>query len=541
MPKARKRKDTDYQSGMTKSVFYYGEPNVEKAKRLGEIQALFLALVKRDIDLIMSHENEFLMQLVRNDKKDSAVRAFEKACRKAGINSAFCQNAFDEAFAKLSTRLDDIRIDMMSSFPEICRSRVLFALCLTNDRKSAICGKLAGLYSVTKNEFHKECFDTILAMGVDDFHLMLAGFRDTYAMACLERKVPEVRHVEVPLDSRLMKLEASENIKAPYVISITDPEKRNSRIVVPIRLSRDAERRLQQYKPAASVRFDICGKLLKVSRAFTKHTEKPAVSETIGVDTGILDCFHTSDNRAIGSMKEALDFYHNEVEPAFAYLSDIRNKKQKISHFVRSHKDLPSEVRKQLVAKMDNLEHMIREADAPYRKLRHYYQMLEETVKASVDAYVQRCTKNTLTVLEKLDIKEFNKSKRANGMMSTFARGRLQEKLISELNWHGFDFAEVPPDYTSKACPVCSNIDDANRNGKSFCCTCCGYRDDADHVGGINIGKRIGDTEVMELCERLKYNHKRMQAELKVLYAERNAAYIEEHSNRAPHIAVRPA
>lgn len=111
MPKARKRKDTDYQSEMTKSAFYYGEPNVEKAKRLGEIQALFLALVKRDIGIIMSHENEFLMQLVRNDKKDSAVRAFEKACRKAGINSAFCQNAFDEAFTKLSTRLDDIRID----------------------------------------------------------------------------------------------------------------------------------------------------------------------------------------------------------------------------------------------------------------------------------------------------------------------------------------------------------------------------------------------------------------------------------------------
>ena len=67
--------------------------------------------------------------------------------------------------------------------------------------------------------------------------------------------------------------------------------------------------------------------------------------------------------------------------------------------------------------------------------------------------------------------------------------------MLEELNWHGFDFLEVAPDYTSKACPVCSNIDDKNRDGKEFKCTCCGYKDDADHVGGINIGNRADDQE----------------------------------------------
>ena len=227
-------------------------------------------------------------------------------------------------------------------------------------------------------------------------------------------------------------------------------------------------------------------------------------------------------------MKDVLDFYQEVVEPAFAYLSDLRNKKHAISHYIHTHK-LPDDVKKQLIAKMDKLEHMIHIANAPYRKNRHYYQMLDHEISSSVREYIKDCTKDTLTVLEKLDIKEFNKSRKVNGMMSTFARGKLQQKMLSELNWHGFDFFEVAPDYTSKACPICSNIDDKNRNGKEFHCTCCGYKDDADHVGGINIGNRADDKEVLELCEKYKYDHKQMQAELKKLYAKRNEEYRKKH------------
>ena len=43
MPRAKKRKDTEFQSEMTKSVFYYGKPNTEKAKRLGD-RPYFLCL-----------------------------------------------------------------------------------------------------------------------------------------------------------------------------------------------------------------------------------------------------------------------------------------------------------------------------------------------------------------------------------------------------------------------------------------------------------------------------------------------------------------
>ena len=224
MPRAKKRKDTEFQSELTKSVFYYGKPNTEKAKRLTEIQTLFLMLVNENINIICQHETEFMMQLIKNDKKDGSVRAFEKKIRKDGINSAFCQNAFDEAFTKLSTRLNNIRLEMIPVCGFFAQSKVLFALCLRGASKDEMHRTMSALSTATKSSFHKECTDFISSMDDTAFCLEMNIFNDTYKMCSLEYKIPEVRHAEVLLDSRLMKLEESEKIKEPYVISISDPD-----------------------------------------------------------------------------------------------------------------------------------------------------------------------------------------------------------------------------------------------------------------------------------------------------------------------------
>ena len=225
------------------------------------------------------------------------------------------------------------------------------------------------------------------------------------------------------------------------------------------------------------------------------------------MDTGIKDSFFLSDGRSIGSIKEVIDYYHREVEPAFAQLSSLRNKKRSISHYVRHHKDLPADVRRSLIHKMDSLEHMIRTADVPYCKKRAYYNMLNHEIKQDVKTYMSCITHDTLTVLELLDIREFEKSRRLNGDLSTFARGRLQQKLMSELNWYGYDYVEVPPDFTSQTCPICSYRNAENRstvNSKLFKCGYCGYEDDADHVGAVNIRNRAADRELLKLCKDAK-------------------------------------
>lgn len=520
MPKPRRRKDSSFESTMTKSVFLYGDPNREKLAALKRIQSDFTALVNRDIQML-DHSTSVFLQIVKNDRKDPDMRKLERSMRPASVNSAFCQNAFDAAVTHLSNRLDSIRLDMLQEgIGLFAQSRVLFAMSVMGRS----CTEMIMLMKEIGQKFHLECADALERMVEKDFSAAQMEFADSYASRCLEYRVPVLRNVSVPLDSRLMRLERSTSIRMPYVIWITDPTNPGKRIGIPVGTSNHSLHKIACNDMAGTVVMQVRKGKLRIGWAYSVKREQPKTARCIGVDTGITDAFHVSDGRVIGSMSHVLDFYYNEVEPAFAGLSDLCNKKRSISHYLRHH-DLPENVRHSLIEKMDTLERMIRTADAPYRKKRHYYNDLDHEIRSAVSAYVRELNPDDLTVLEKLDIKEFHKSCRVNGMFSTFARGKLQKTLMETLNWKGCDFLEVAPDYTSQVCPVCANLDPENQKQKEFRCTCCGYEDDADHVGSVNIRDRAMDKEILGVCEKYRYSRSGLQKALKVVYAGRNNAY----------------
>ena len=72
----------------------------------------------------------------------------------------------------------------------------------------------------------------------------------------------------------------------------------------------------------------------------------------------------------------------------------------------------------------------------------------------------------------------------------------------------------------------------ANRNGKSFLCTCCGYKGDADHTAGINIKARYLDKNLSKICEDNKYNHKVLQSKLSGYYSRKNELYKQQHPEK---------
>ena len=115
-------------------------------------------------------------------------------------------------------------------------------------------------------------------------------------------------------------------------------------------------------------------------------------------------------------------------------------------------------------------------------------------------------------------------------MLSMFARGLLQKRLMESLNWYGYNFVEVEPAYTSQVCPHCHNLNNANRNGKVFKCTECGFEDDADHVGSLNIKTRATDAEVLSICDVHKYNKTKCHAALVELYNKRHEEYQKAES-----------
>ena len=525
MPKARRRKDSSFKTTVAKSIFLYGSPNKDKLALLKEMQDSFTALVNKDI-LLLSTRDDLMMQLVKNDKKDTVMRTLEKSIREEGINSAFSQNAFDTAVTHLSNRLDEIRLGILTEGAGIfARSKVLFAMSVMGRTKADMIFAMESL----KKEFYLNCAEKLRAMTDAEFETQQMMFMDLYAMKCMEYRIPQLRSVSVPLDSRLMSIEPSEHVKAAYVIRITDPFRKAHRIEIPINTSAHSLHKTLSHKMAGTVTMQVRKGKLRISWAYTMHMEQPVTDKVTGVDVGIMDSLYTSDGRPIGSMKKVISFYRDKVEPSFAGQSDLRNKIRKIRHYLHTH-DLSDDVRRSLIKKMDTLSAMIQSMNAPYRNKRRYYGMLDAEISSAVKEYLHGLSHDTLTVLEKLDIKEFKKSRTSNGMLSMFARGKLQHRLMEELNWYGFDFLEVVPDYTSQVCPVCSNLNNENRNKKDFICTCCGYHDDADHVGALNIEARATDKDILDICEKNKYNHKSLQASLRALYSKRNQEFKNTES-----------
>ena len=529
MAKARKRKDTQFETSMTKSVFLYGNPNKDKCEVIRDMQNKFTQMVNGYIR-ILTDNNKFTLQIVKNDKKDSDIRRFEKSIRPENANSAFSQNAFDMAVTHLSSRMDNIRQDMYAEEPSVfTASKVLFAMSIDSRTKSEMLSAVKQIASKTKKEkaFYEDCINTLNAMSDSEFAFIQAEFMDMYASLSMEYRIPELKRAQMPLDSRLMKIEKSTDTAMPYVIKISDALHKNTeRIVIPINTSRHSANKITSHKMAGTVMASIDKNgILQIGWSYESNMKQPKTSRVVGVDVGISDTLHTSEGEAIGSMRPVIDFYHDAVEKSFASLSDMRNKKRSISHYLRRHKNLPEDVRRSLIKKMDRLDQMVQKADAPYRKKRCYYEKLDHEIKSSVSRYMESITYDTLTVLEKLDIKEFNKSRKSNGMMSAFARGKLQKKLMETLNWYGYDFKEITPDYTSQVCPKCSHLEKDNRNGKSFKCKCCGYEADADYVGSLNIKARIDDQEIQEICEKYKYKHDELQKNLKMIYKSRNDQY----------------
>lgn len=67
----------------------------------------------------------------------------------------------------------------------------------------------------------------------------------------------------------------------------------------------------------------------------------------------------------------------------------------------------------------------------------------------------------------------------------------FRRQLDYKLLWNGGHLIAVPPQNTSRCCPACNHTAKENRQTQAnFECVDCGYTENADVVGAINILKR---------------------------------------------------
>jgi len=66
--------------------------------------------------------------------------------------------------------------------------------------------------------------------------------------------------------------------------------------------------------------------------------------------------------------------------------------------------------------------------------------------------------------------------------------GEFRRQLEYKLAWNGGTLLAVPPHNTSRTCPCCGHVSKENRQTQAkFLCVDCGYENNADVVGAINV------------------------------------------------------
>lgn len=94
-------------------------------------------------------------------------------------------------------------------------------------------------------------------------------------------------------------------------------------------------------------------------------------------------------------------------------------------------------------------------------------------------------------VMESLDFRDAQMSRRMNRLIRNFGRSVVKEKLAALSEEYGIVFTQVPAAYTSQECPHCHHTEKANRATRDkFCCVKCRFKRHADVVGALNIRSR---------------------------------------------------
>jgi putative transposase len=90
----------------------------------------------------------------------------------------------------------------------------------------------------------------------------------------------------------------------------------------------------------------------------------------------------------------------------------------------------------------------------------------------------------------------YDQVKSVNRRLSSWLRGKLQERVAFKALAEGFRHEQVNPAYGSQTCTCCDFVDSKNRNKDKFKCLHCGHEDLSDRVAAMNYARRFGDQKI---------------------------------------------
>ena len=211
-----------------------------------------------------------------------------------------------------------------------------------------------------------------------------------------------------------------------------------------------------------------CGKwFVSVQTEFEVETPSPNGGE-IGIDMGIVR-FATLSNGEY-----------------FEPLNALKTNKGKLAKLQRQlkHKTKGSNNWKKLKAKIAKLHHRIANCRKDF-----LHKISSKISKNHAIVYIEDLQVSNMTKSAKgTNVKQKSGLNRAILDQSWY---EFRRQVSYKLAWNGGFLFAVPPQNTSRTCPCCRHTTKENRKTQAdFECVECGYQNNADVVGAINILKR---------------------------------------------------
>ncbi|WP_323175743.1 RNA-guided endonuclease InsQ/TnpB family protein [Neisseria cinerea] len=217
-----------------------------------------------------------------------------------------------------------------------------------------------------------------------------------------------------------------------------------------------------------------CGKwYISVQTEFEQKTPQPKGGE-IGIDMGIVR-FATLSN---GEHFEPINAFKN-----------LKGKLVKLQKQFK-HKTKFSKNWQKLKAKIAKLHHKISNIRKNY-----LHQISSQISQSHAIVYVEDLQVTNMSKSAKGDVEQHGKNVKQksglNRMILDQSWFEFRRQLDYKLLWNGGHLVTVSPQNTSRTCPCCGHTAKDNRQTQAvFECVECGYTENADAVGAINVLKR---------------------------------------------------
>jgi IS605 OrfB family transposase len=267
-------------------------------------------------------------------------------------------------------------------------------------------------------------------------------------------KKPKIK-ASVRLDKRTYRLIKTDNKRYPYFASITTKE---GRVEFPLGIRKE---RLKYFgfknRNAEIVNIDGQFYINIVFEVPINEIEK--TNEVLGVDLGLINIATVIAEKSRKTRFFSGRAYNKRLMQLRGELRKAKSRKSK-KLIGRKIKRVNNDIAHKISKKIAEIA-------------------VENKVKAIV-----------FEDLRKLKSEKGKRIKKNNFRLSMWMRRKIQAYTAYKVGLNGVPVVTVDPLHTSQRCPRCNHTEKRNRKGSLFSCLNCGYKNNADRVGSINIAQR---------------------------------------------------